>query len=82
MSEPAHTTTGRAAASRLNLAQMEELVGLAHTAHTMTPDLITDAVVDQVSALVRELAHYRLLEMGMHNPGTCPECRPRKDKNS
>lgn len=69
-----HTT-----AARLNLAQMEDLVRLAHTAHTMTPDLITDTVVDQVGALVRELAHHRLLEMGLHNPGTCPECSPRKD---
>ena len=65
-------TTGRAATKRLNLAEMEDLVRLAHTAHTLTPDLITDTVVDHVGALVRELAHHRLLEMGMHNPPTCP----------
>jgi hypothetical protein len=71
--------TGRAAANRLSLAQMEDLVGLARTAHTLTPDLITDTVVGQVAALVRELAHHRLLEMGMHNPPTCPECSHRTD---
>ena len=37
------------------------------TAHTLTPDLITDTVVDHVGALVRELAHHRLLEMGMQS---------------
>ena len=67
-------TTGRAATKRLNLAEMEDLVRLAHTAHTLTLDLITDTVVDHVGALVRELAHHRLLEIGMHNPPTCPEC--------
>jgi hypothetical protein len=72
-------TSGRAATKRLNLAEMEDLVRLAHTAHTLTPDLITDTVVDQVGALVRELAHHRLLEMGMHNPPTCPECSHRTD---
>jgi hypothetical protein len=60
-------TTGRAATKRLNLAEMEDLVRLAHTAHTLTPDLITDTVVDHVGALVRELAHHRLLEMGMQS---------------
>ena len=72
-------TTGRAATKRLNLAEMEDLVRLAHTAHTLTPDLITDTVVDQVGALVCELTHHRLLEMGMHNPPTCPECSHRTD---
>ena len=60
-------TTGRAATKRLNLAEMEDLVRLAHTAHTLTLDLITDTVVDHVGALVRELAHHRLLEMGMQS---------------
>jgi hypothetical protein len=64
--QPMHTT-GRAATKRLNLAEMEDLVRLAHTAHTLTPDLITDTVVDHVGALVRELAHHRLLEMGMQS---------------
>jgi hypothetical protein len=30
-------TTGRPATNRLNLAEMEDLVRLAHTAHTLTP---------------------------------------------
>ena len=41
--------TGSAATKRLNLADMEDLVRLAHTAHTLTPDLITDTVVDHVT---------------------------------
>jgi len=79
-SEPLRTTA--TAATRLNLTQMEDLVRLAHIAHTLTPDLITDAVVDQVGALVRELAHHRLLEIGLHAPRTCPECSHRYDPGS
>jgi hypothetical protein len=69
MSTPARTAT-----NRLTLAEMEDLVRLTQTAHTLTPDLINDTVVEQVAALVRELAHHRLLEIGAHNPPTCPDC--------
>ena len=60
---------------RLTLIEMENLVHLTTTAHTLTPDLITETVVDHVGALVRDLAHHRLVEMKMHNPPTCPECK-------
>jgi hypothetical protein len=43
--------------------------------------LITDTVVERVATLVRELAHHRLLEMGLHNAPTCPECSQRKEDN-
>jgi hypothetical protein len=76
------TTTGSTTPHRLTLVEMEDLVALTATAQALTPDLITDTVVDQMAVLVRELAHHRLVEMKMHNPPTCPECSQHQGQTS